>query len=545
MSASPQSAAVPVLGRPGLDMARIGQPGSVVLSRWLQQRPGGVKRAGLSAHTPLRLVPGGARRNYAAAQINRLTEGWTTSNLSANAEIQGGIDNLRARSRQLARDNDYVKKFLSLVATNVVGPTGIGHQARIYDANGTPDAAANKAVERAWQAWCALGVCDVAGRLSLRDLEHVLIKAAARDGEYLVRIIRGNASGNAYGLALQVLDIDRLDTRLNRPGANGQTAIRMGVELNAYGRPIAYHLANRHPGEIYAAAGEQGATHIVIPAADIIHGFISDRPEQVRGVPWAHASMLRLNNLAGYEEAAVVAARVGASKMGFFTKDQGTPEVLEGVADEEDASGQLLTDADPGTFGELPGGVSFQAFNPDYPHAMFAEFVKSHLRGISSGLGVAYHSLANDLEGVSFSSIRSGTLEERDEWMVLQRWFIESFHERLYAEWLRHALGFGLVVFDSGKAAPASVFDKFSAHAFRGRRWQWVDPLRDVQANVEAINNKLKAPQDVANEMGEDYEDVLVSIKAAQDMVAKLGIAPPASKPAAPAAGADPQQPAT
>ena len=75
--------------------------------------------------------------------------------------------------------------------------------------------------------------------------------------------------------------------------------------------------------------------------------------------------------------------------------------------------------------------------------------------------------------------------------------------------------------------------------------WQWVDPLRDVQANVEAINNKLKAPQDVANEMGEDYEDVLVSIKAAQDMAAKLGIAPAATKPAAPAAGADPQQPAT
>jgi lambda family phage portal protein len=215
--------------------------------------------------------------------------------------------------------------------------------------------------------------------------------------------------------------------------------------------------------------------------------------------------------------------------MGFFQKEAGAPEVLEALADEEDAGGQLLTDADPGTFGELPAGVTFAPFSPEYPTAMFADFVKSNLRGIASGLGVAYHSLANDLEGVSFSSIRSGTLEERDEWMVLQRWFIESFHERLYPEWLRHALGFGLVVFDSGKAAPASVFDKFSAHAFRGRRWQWVDPLRDVQASIAAIGANLKAPQDVANEMGEDYEDVLVAIKAAQDMAARLGVAPAAA----------------
>lgn len=526
------SQSVAVLARPGLDMTRIRQPGSVVLSRWLQQRPGGVKRAGLTAAPPLRLVSGGQRRNYAAAAVNRLTEGWTTSNLSANAEIQSGIDNLRARSRQLARDNDYIKKFLSLVATNIVGPNGIGHQARIYDVDGKPDDAANKAVERAWQRWCARGVCDATGRMSLRDLEHLLIKAAARDGEFLVRIVRGASAGNAYGLSLQVLDIDRLDTRLNRPGAAGQTAIRMGVELNLWGRPIAYHLSNRHPGEIYAAAGEQGATHTVIAADDIIHGFISDRPEQVRGIPWAHASMLRLNNLAGYEEAAVVAARVGASKMGFFTKPEGTAEILDGQADDEDAGGQLLTDADPGTFGELPAGASFEAFDPDYPHAMFADFVKSHLRGIASGLGVAYHSLANDLEGVSFSSIRSGTLEERDEWMVLQAWFIEAFHERLYAEWLRHALGFGLVVFDSGKSAPATVFDKFSAHAFKGRRWQWVDPLRDIQANVAAIDARLKSPQDVAAEMGEDYEDVLTAIKAAQDLRAKLGVKDAATAPA-------------
>jgi lambda family phage portal protein len=192
----------------------------------------------------------------------------------------------------------------------------------------------------------------------------------------------------------------------------------------------------------------------------------------------------------------------------------------------------MTMDADPGTFQSLPDGVSFQPFNPDYPTAMYADFVKANLRGIASGLGVAYHALANDLEGVSFSSIRSGTLEERDLWMVQQSWFVETFLEPLYAEWLRNALAFGLITSANGKALPLEKLDKFAAHNFIGRRWDWVDPLRDVQADITAMEAGLKAPQDICARMGTDYEDVLVKLKAAQDMRAKVGLNTPAPRPA-------------
>ena len=497
---------------------------SVVLGKWLQQRPGAIDRAGL---TPVRLLPtaGGHKRNYAAAQVNRLTQGWSTISASANADIFRSLDALRARSRKLAMDDEYVKKWLKMVETNVVGPVGFRFQARVYDQPSNPDTLANDAIEAAWLRFGKKGVADITGKMTLATMCQLLIKAVARDGEYLVQIVRGKGADNPFGLALRVLDIDRLDTNLNRAGGPGVNTIRMGVEINEYGRPINYHLRTQHPGEVYnSTTGRAESTHVVVPAADIIHDFVCDRPEQVRGVPWAHAAMVRLNNLGGYEEAAVIAARVGASKMGFFTTEDGQGEIVSTGTDDGTADGGLVMDADPGSFQSLPSGVKFEAFDPDYPAAMYADFVKANLRGIASGLGVAYHALANDLEGVSFSSIRSGTLEERDSWMLIQEWFCSSFLDRVHAEFMQAALGFGQIALPNGATLPLGKIDKFSAHTFIGRRWEWVDPRADIEADLSAINAGLKSPQSVVGKMGGDYEDVLIEIKQAEEMRKKLGI---------------------
>lgn len=517
---------------------------SRTLTTWLDARPGAAQRAGLVRQSPaLRLVqqqsPRSAKltqqmhRNYAAAMGGRLLADWPTSSGSANTEINASIDALRARSRQLARDNDYAKKFLGLVQTNVVGPNGFSFQARIYSAPQQPDKVANAAVEEAWARWCAKGICDVAGKHDLRGLCAQVIRGAARDGEFLIRKIRGADAGNPFGLALQVLDASRIETRLNRNVAEGVNAIRMGVEINRFGRPVAYHLRAANQGDSYNAMvlALRAQDTIRIPADEIIHGFIAEWDEQLRGVPWMHAAMTRLNHLGGYEESAIVASRVGASNMGVFVRKdedaQTTEDAVKSQATAYDADGNALTDADPGTFGFAPDGYDLKNFDPDYPSAMFAPFVKACLRGIASGVGVAYHSLANDLEGVNFSSIRSGTLEERDQWKLVQAWFISELLEPVFQEWLTNALAFGQVTTANGSALPLSKREKFAAHRFMGRRWEWVDPRNDMDAKRMAMAMHLLAPQDVAAEMGMDYEDVLVQIAEARRLEKEIGVDPP------------------
>jgi lambda family phage portal protein len=215
-----------------------------------------------------------------------------------------------------------------------------------------------------------------------------------------VRKVRGSSAGNPFGFALQVIDIDRLDTKLVRAPERGLNEIKMGVEVNAFGRAVAYWLRPYHPGEMFLVDSAITGSHVRVPADEIQHVYRADRPEALRGIPWMHSAMIRLNHLGAYEEAAVIAARVGAAKMGFFTTPDGQPP-----GDGEDAEDVPFTEVEPGAFGSLPTGTEFTPFNPDYPHQMFADFVKANLRGISSGMGVAYHALANDLTSVSFCAV--------------------------------------------------------------------------------------------------------------------------------------------
>jgi len=448
-----------------------------------------------------------AKRRFEAAKYNRLTHSFLQAERSINTELRGDLDALRRRARHMAKNEPMARKYLGLVCANVVGTNGFVLQCRSLMQNGQQDGLANAAIEAGWDDWSKPKNCDVSGRMSLPDFERAVMRGVARDGEAIVRI-RSDAD-NKYGYALQFIDIERLDTMLNRDASGTQNAITMGVEVNGDNRPVAYHIVTQYLGKDITARKTAR-----IPAEEILHLFVTDDPEQVRGIPWMHASMIRMHHLGGYEEAAIIAARVGASKMGFFTTPDGDPAPL---ADGEDENQVPFTEADPGQFGVLPEGVHFEKFDPDYPHAMYDTFTKAAKRDIGSGLNVSYHSLANDLEGVNFSSIRSGTLEERDEWMMVQGWFISQFLEPVYEGWLRSALLKGAIVMPNGSALPAAKLQKFMAHEFMGRRWQWVDPMKDIQASVIAVDKGLASPYKIAAQQGQDAEDVIDDIARFQE----------------------------
>jgi lambda family phage portal protein len=244
-----------------------------------------------------------------------------------------------------------------------------------------------------------------------------------------------------------------------------------------------------------------------VAANEISHIYIQEYPEQIRGIPWISAVMTRLNVLKKYIEFALTASAVGASTMGFFTSPDGTLDALADGEDEE--TGELYSQAIPGEFGLLPPGYDFKSFNPNYPHTMFNDFVKGINRSIASGLSVSYNLLANDLEGVSYSSIRSSVLDERSHWESLQNSFINQLMEPIYKNWLQNALLKNLLISSDGQRLPANKIDKFSHHKFLARRWAWVDPRNDAEAKVVLIRNKLNSPYAVASEMGLDLDAIL------------------------------------
>lgn len=458
-----------------------------------------------------------ALRAFEAAEFTRLTEGWRGTHGSIDSDIYTKLEPLRARSRWLSYNNDYARKFLQMVQTNVVGPSGFTLQARPEKPDGSIDRTDAKAIESAFWRWSRRGVCEVSGRYSFRDIERQVIRAVPREGEALLRRVFG--FDNGFGYALQLIDIDRLDHNKNEVLRNGNI-VKMGVEITPYGRPVNYWLRRRHPGDVFHGTFSI-SDYEIVPASEIIHLYVPERPEQTRGLVWMVSAILRLQHLGRYEEAALVAARVGAAKMGFWTTPDGQGDAL---ADGKEADGTLITEAEPGTFGVGPKGASFATFDPTYPHEQFDKFVKACLRGIASGTGVAYNSLANDLENVNYSSIRQGVLEERDNWMALQDWYSGQFHSIIFEDWLRMALLSQQVTGPTGIPLPLSKIDKFKNVNWQGRRWEWVDPANDVEARRKLIEAGLTSRTRVAAERGDDIEDIIDDLKNENDLAKKAGV---------------------
>ncbi len=452
-------------------------------------------------------------RRFSGARIDRISGNWLATEVSINQELRGDLNLLRSRGRDLGQNNDYAVKFVGMCRDNIIGPGGIRLQVRVEDGPGKPDRLANAAIEAAWADWSK--ACDITGHQTLRDICNTLVGGLPSDGEFLVRMVQGRAAGNKYGLALQVIDVDRIDTTYNVGGTANTNAVIMGVEVDAYRRPVALHLFAAHPSD-----GVQSSRHrIRVPVSEVLHKFQVQRAEQVRGIPWMAPGMLSLHHLGNFKLSALLAAEHGANHYGFFTTPDGAPP----IGDEVDG-GQAITASQPGTFDTLPQGVSFQAYDSKYPNEVFGPFVKTTLQRIASGWRVAYHSLANDLEGVSYSSIRSGALEERDRWAADQEWFISAFMEPVFNVWLQNSLLLGAITMPTGSALPAAKIDKFRKHDWQPRRWEWVDPQGDMQAKILAVKAGLMAPQDLANAMGYDFDDVLTAIAMAQKQAAALGV---------------------
>ena len=449
------------------------------------------------------------QRKFAAAELSSLLATWTTVKEEIDTDIKSGGQRLRSRARDAAKNNDYARRYLQLVKTNVVGQNGIRLQVRSKNRKGEMDTVANDKTEAAWKLFSKS--VDVTGRLTIIDLQNMMIEGTARDGEFLAREVFGFP--NAFGYAVQVFDPDQLDEQYNQELKNGNT-IRLGVEFDKWDRPIAYHLTQREKvSDSYVA---QGKTRIRIAASEMIHLFRGEFANQSRGFSWMSAALLEMHHLAHFNEAALIRARLGASTMGiFYEENYGETQV-----DWKNYNGDLFNDSEPGSFRRMPAGVRLETFNPEFPGDIVESYVKRALKSIASGLNVGFNSLASDPEATSYSTMRQFALEERDYYRTLQNWMAQSALTRIYGNWLKQAL------LNRALDLPAMTYDKLLDIRWQPRGWSWVDPVKDATAAEKLLANNLTSPSMLAAEQGRDFDEVCQQIKADRELMVKYQILP-------------------
>ncbi len=454
------------------------------------------------------------QRNFASAKYDNLFHGWRGTDLSADQELINNLQVIRNRVRQVCNDDVYARRFLSMTKSNVIGSDGIILQSKAKRDDGTFDTVDIQTIETAWKKWGdEKRFASADRRLNWLDIQRLVIETLARDGEVFIRMVR--TPNNPFNFSLFIMEGDWFDLKKNE-FLNENRVIRMSIEQNGFGEPVAYHQLQYQPNNNYVTDPFTKPTERVSPD-EIIHLYIMERPGQSRGIPWMNTALRGLEMLHQYHESELVASRIGSSAMGFFTSQDS--QGYTGV--DKDESGNIITEFQPGTFQQLPDGVKFEPFTPNHPTNAFPTFVKSILRSISSGLGVSYNALSSDLESVNFSSIRAGVMEERVVWQTLQNFMVNNFCRPVFNNWLRMAIASGEL------NLPMQKIDKFENVSWVPRGWSYVDPLKEINAHKVAHEMGVESLTDIASSKGKDLQEIFEKIKRENELAEQLGISLP------------------
>jgi len=448
-------------------------------------------------------------RMYAGAKQSRLTSGWGHLTTSADSELSSSLRILRARSRSLIRDASYAKRAKVIVVNNVVG-SGIGMQAQVKTSRDMLNDRVNDDIEATWEKWTNADSCHTGGVLHFADIERIAMGQVFEAGEIFIRKHYRSFGNSAIPFALEVIEPERVLDEY-QPSALYPNIVRMGVESDEFRRPVAYWIKRLHPGEMRFSATETDKIDR-IPADQIIHLKITDRWPQTRGEPWLHTVMRKLNDVDGYTEAEIIAARAAASYMGII-------ETREEYGQTTETGSKEIT-IEPGIVERLDPGDKFNFVAPNRPNSNIDPFMRLLLREIAAGVGTSYESLSRDYSQSNYSSSRLALLDDRDLWRVIQFWFIRNFRNLLHQEWLQQA-----VLSSSLKTIPLEQFavdpDKFTIVRFKPRGWTWIDPAKEVEAYKEAIMAGLTTNTEVIalTGGGKDIEDVLDERRHELDMM--------------------------
>ena len=508
------------------------------------RRPPAARKARVqSARAPMQM------RIYQAARSSRLTSGWATSTTSADSELSASLTALRNRSRALVRDAAYAKRAKVVVQNNVIG-AGIGMQGQVMSSRDTLREDVNTAIEEAWRDWSCSEYCHTGGTLHFCDLERALMGQVFDAGEVFVRKHYRPFGGGEIPFALEMIEAERIADEFSYPpSAAAGAIIKMGIEVDRYGRPLAYWLRQRHPGELRVLPGEADKLERV-PAEQILHLRLVDRWPQTRGEPWLHAVARKLNDMDGYSEAEIVAARGSANYLNTIETAEGEHPLATPV-DPSNPGGEQEVITEPGMTLRLAVGEKMNFNNPSRPNTALDPFMRYMLREVAAGTGVSYESLSRDYSQSNYSSSRLALLDDRDLWRMLQQWFLRNFRLPLHKEWLRSAVLARAV-------APVRVEEyavdpkKFEAVLFKPRGWSWIDPTKEVEAYKEAIKAGFTTVTDVIAQTGggQDIEDVLQQrdreLKLMDDLDLEFDTSPSVyveEEKAAPAAAPEPPKP--
>lgn len=437
-------------------------------------------------------------RRYEGADRGRRTGDWRPPQTSANVETMSSARELRARSRDMVRNEPWARR---IVRQWTVWLVGRGWQPAFEDGDPREDA---------WDRWARSRECDAESDNDFRALQRTAVACWMESGDALA--VRRWAPEKEVPFDIGIYEPDYLDW--GRDGAyDGGRRVIQGVQFDGRGRREGYWLFPEHPGGTgvagYASPG--GGRSTFYAAEDVLHLFERGRPGQVCGVPLVAAIMLKLHDWGLLTDARLLQQR-NAAAWSWIERDLSNEPTDTSPADGTQRPSRVIQ---PGSVMQLDAGRTVEEV-PSPDAGPFAELAAEFLREVAAGADLPYEILTGALANVTFANARVSWipfLKELED--KAQAAFVPRFLDRVFAWFdeaaaLRGVKGFGTK--DSGRV-------------------DWtppprpqMDPAAENDADAKAVQNGFTSLSDVLRGRGLHRRRHLERVASDDALLDELGV---------------------
>lgn len=435
---------------------------------------------------------------FEAAKPDRQRKGRRATGGPNDDVLKAGAS-LRQIARHLEQNYDLGLGVINTLVANVVGGAGIGVEPQPRNQDGSINDALARQIMELHQAWKERP--EVTGQHDWPSAERMLARSWVRDGESLLQLITGTVPGLTHGssvpFSVEMLEADYLPMDLN---SSAPAHIVQGVELNAWGAPVGYHLYKSDPAEAGSLIGVRTKR---VPASRIRHLKSIQRIRQVRGVSVFASVLNRFDDLKDYEESERIAAKIAASMAAFIKK--GNPDTYDPLqADGEQRQMKFR----PGmVFDDLRPGEDIGTIDTNRPNPNLETYRSGQMRAIAAGTGPTFSSIARNYNG-TYSAQRQELVEGYAMYSVLSAEFISQISRPVYQAFVNAAIASGVLRIPPG-VRPETITNA----TYMPPAMPWIDPKKEAEAwgiledrtyisGPEIIRKRGGNPMDVLEQQG-------------------------------------------
>jgi lambda family phage portal protein len=455
------------------------------------------------------------RNDFDGGRSRRRLKSWQPTQNTVNTILTSSGHLLRARARDALRNNPHAVAACDSFVANLIG-TGIKPSSLLSD---QPDL--REQIMQLWLDWT--DECDADGIADFYGMQTIAARALFEAGECFIRYrVRKVADGFLVPLQLQLLESEMCPYQLNQQAPNGNW-IMNGIELDYLGRRAAYWFYPTHPGDAPIELMPV-MQPVRIPATEILHVFKCTRPGQMRGVPLVTPALVRMFFLDQYDDAELERKRIAAMFAGFITT--ATPEdviPIDGIDTSAPQENIALSGLEPGTMQTLLPGEDIKFSEPADVGGSYEAYQYRQQLSLFASLGIPYSLCTSDLRRANYSSLRGSIVEYRRKLEQVQHnVFVFQMCLPIWRRWMDTAVLAQALPLEPSSYLLQQV--EYQKAKWIPQRNDWVDPLKDRQAEKLAVDAGFKARSDVVEAEGYDPEENDKRIAADQERAERLDL---------------------